>query len=107
MEEEPWGEAYWEIIESTTDAERSDRDVDWGATLSAEDFTPAVVTRIPWTREVTLERWLRYERSVSYIGLSRDRHRIVDRIAALLRDVFGDGPVRVPYRTDLWIARRR
>jgi len=104
---EPWAEAYWSLIESMTGAHRSQRDTNWGATIDTALFTEPVFAAVPWVREMSIDTWLTHERSLSYVGLSPDRDRILDRIEAIIRDAFGDGPARVPYETWIWTARKR
>jgi hypothetical protein len=58
-------------------------------------------------REVSIDTWLIDERSKSYIGLASDADRLVNRIEAIVRAEFGDGPVRCRYETWLWQATKR
>jgi SAM-dependent methyltransferase len=104
---EPWFEAYFDAIEAMTTARRWHRDTDWGATLDLVRFEPAVFTAVPWIREVSLDVWLTDERSKSNIGLLDEREAVLAELESILRDEFGDGPVRVPYETWLWQATKR
>ena len=103
---EPWFEAYWDVLEGRCGAYRWHRDQDWGATLDTTLFLEPVRTVHPWTRVVALETWLTDQRSHSYIGLS-DNHGVMPALEAILRDEFGDGPVRCRYETWLWQATTR
>jgi SAM-dependent methyltransferase len=104
---EPWFEAYFDLVESLTPAKRWHRDTDWGATLDPELFDPATFASVAWVRAVPLEVWLTDERSKSHIGMSPDCESIIAALERVLRDEFGDGPVRVRYETWLWLAARR
>jgi hypothetical protein len=55
---------------------------------------------------VPLDVWLTDERSKSYIGLLPERDEVIAALRSILRDEFGDGPVRVRYETWLWVASR-
>ena len=104
---EAWFETYWSFLERNTPARREHRDTDWGATLDGAHFHEPAFTSVAWAREVTLSRWLEHERSISYIGLSPQRERLVTGIESILRSAFGDGPVRLRYETWLWQATKR
>jgi SAM-dependent methyltransferase len=104
---QPWFEAYWDILEARTDAFRWHRDTDWGATIDRTLFAAPVFTAVPWTREVSVESWLTDQRSHSYIGLTAGGDDVMGDLERVLRDEFGDGPVRVRYETWLWVATKR
>jgi len=104
---EPWFEAYWEVLEARTDARRAHRDTDWGASLDRACFHEPAFTSVPWMREITLDAWLIDQRSHSYIGLAPGGEAVMDALEAILRDAFGDGPVRCRYETWLWQSVRR
>jgi len=64
---------------------------------------------VRWTRVLSTERWLTFERSksdVSALGPA-DRERLLAQIAAVIGDRFPDGRMSVPHRTRMWLARRR
>jgi SAM-dependent methyltransferase len=103
---EPWFEAYWDVIETQTSARRWHRDTDWGETVDAAAFLAPVRTTHEWERVVPIEEWLTDQRSHSYIGLE-GRHAVLPALEAILRDAFGDGPVRCRYETWLWVATVR
>ena len=104
---EPWFEAYWDVLEARTGAYRWHRDTNWGATLDADLFDPPSFLSVPWTREVPLDVWLTDQRSHSYIGLTAGGEAVMGALEQILRDTFGDGPVRCRYETWLWQARVR
>lgn len=104
---EPWFEAYFDVLESMTGAQRWHRDTDWGATLDPELFDTPVFTSVPWVREVPIDVWLTDERSKSNIGMVPHREEVIASIESIVRDEFGDGPVRVRCETWLWQATRR
>jgi hypothetical protein len=64
---------------------------------------------VPWTRQVDLATWMAEERSKSYIAQlgGPARGRLLGQISELLGTQFAGQPVTVPYRTRLWLARRR
>lgn len=99
-----WFEAYFDLIESRTEGRRWHRDTDWGTTLDAARFESPSFVAVPWVRELSIETWLTEERSRSYIGLVDGGDTVVDDIERILRDEFGDGPVRCRYETWLWQA---
>lgn len=101
---EPWFDAYWEVLEARTTAFRWHRDTDWGATLDRTCFAEPTFNSVPWTREVTLADWLVDQRSHSYIGLTTGGEAVMAELESILREAFGDGPVRCRYETWLWQA---
>ena len=103
---EAWFEAYWDVLEDSTGARRAHRDTNWGNTLDPALFTTPVKTAHPWVREVSVASWLTDQRSHSYIGLD-DKHDVMAELERILRDEFGDGPVRCRYETWLWVAAKR
>ena len=52
--------------------------------------------------------WIQELRSFSYVAAlpDRDRRTLVRQIADLLHDHAATGVLSVPYRTDLWTARK-
>jgi SAM-dependent methyltransferase len=104
---EPWFEAYFDVLEARTDARRSHRDTDWGATVAGEHFDPPAFTAVPWERVVSVDEWITDARSHSYIGLTPGGESVLNDLEAILRSAFGDGPVRCRYETWLWQAVRR
>jgi SAM-dependent methyltransferase len=104
---EPWFEAFFDLLEAECGARREHRDTDWGASLDQARFAPPMFTSVPWVREISIEQFLVNERSMSYVGLTPDGERVLGAIEAILRDAFGDGPVRCRYETWLWQATKR
>ncbi len=106
-DQRPWMGRYWEVVEAMTTARRWHRDTDWGMTFDTDLFDDPVRTAIPWVREVSIDTWLLFERSTSSVGMHDNPDAVIVAIEGVLRDEFGDGPVRVAYETLLWQARTR
>ena len=104
---EPWFEAYWDVLEARAGAYRWHRDHDWGVTVDRALFDEPAFTAVPWMREVSMESWLTDQRSHSYIGLTAGGDAVMDDLERILRDEFGDGPVRCRYETWVWVAAKR
>jgi SAM-dependent methyltransferase len=106
-----WFDAYQDELEGACPSyERTQRDVDWGATLTTgEHFAPAATTTVAWQRQLPIDDWLTDEQSKSYVGALDDdeRDRLLDRLEGILRREFADGHVTCPYATWLWVAQRR
>jgi SAM-dependent methyltransferase len=106
-----WFDAYQDELEATCPGyERTQRDVDWGATLTTGGhFAPAALSTVAWRRQLPIEEWLIDERSKSYIGALGDRERdgLLDRLERILRREFTESQVTCSYATWLWIAQRR
>jgi SAM-dependent methyltransferase len=108
-DDEPWFESYFEAIEAATVARRDERDTDWGVDLRASGMFDVEERKdFVWTRETSVDRWLRDDRSKSYIASlpEEERRSLLDRITATLSESFPDGHMRVRYETWLWIATR-
>jgi SAM-dependent methyltransferase len=110
----PDGESWFETYRALLDEARPGyewawRDHDWGSTLLARDrFAEPALTRITWSRQMTVDLFLTGMQSQSWIAAmaDRDRQALLADTRALLHDTFGDGPWSVPHDTRLWIARR-
>jgi SAM-dependent methyltransferase len=99
---EPWFEAWWDAVEAVTVARRTERDTDWGADLDRSGlFQASTGITIPWTREVTVHRWLKDDRSKSYISTLPEptRTSLLTTIEQYIRDAFPGGRMQVPYVT--------
>ena len=108
-DEQPWFDAYWNIIErSCPGTVRSQRDINWAEDLATSGlFTVDGPKIFPWIREVEIEAWLTDHRSQSNIAsLDEDeRQYLVSELRALLQERFPNESARVRYETRLWVAR--
>lgn len=112
---EPWFDAYQDLMEQTCpNYWRQHRDTgNHGWTdepISATGLFAdgrKMVTR--WSREVSCEEWIIEERSKSYVESLAPaiRESLLEDVGALLIGQFPDGFMTVPYRTHMWLARRR
>jgi SAM-dependent methyltransferase len=71
-------------------------------------FGPAVYFKTHWTRTIRLADWLTDQRSKSYVA-SLDpaaRQALFDQLTDIVTERFPAGELSVPYRTQLWLARR-
>jgi SAM-dependent methyltransferase len=111
VEDEPWFDAYWNVIEAVfPGTERSQADTDWGATFAAGDrFAVSDAIDVPWVRDVSVDQWITDQSSHSYVAAMGDAERndLLERLRAICLDAFASGEMRVRYRTRLWIATRR
>lgn len=106
---EGWFDAYWDLMEATTVARRTQRDFDTGKALrESRLFEAADKIVIPWIREVSVERWLIEETSKSFVDAlsERERRSFLHEVERITRDRFPSGEMRVPYETRLWTASR-
>jgi hypothetical protein len=61
---------------------------------------------VPWLRTLTIDDYLVFLSSKSYVAaLGERRDAFLDAQRALLRETFGDGPVEEPFVTRLWLGR--
>jgi len=107
---EPWFETFWDLVETTGLAHRSQRDTDWGADLTASGlFDVADRIAVPWIRRLSIDTWITDRASQSYIAaLPEDARRsLLDEVRRSLEDTFPAGVVEVPHETWLWIATAR
>lgn len=89
--------------------DRRQRDIDWGATIDAAGlFRWVRKVEIPWTREVGVDAFVADYSSHSYVAdlSADDRAGVLDRLRADLLAQHPDGPLRLPYLTRTWVARR-
>jgi SAM-dependent methyltransferase len=108
---EPWFDRYFALLEARCHGcSRQQRDVDWCADAIRADGDFQLPDRhvVEWERRVSVEDWLTDLQSHSYvIDISPSRRtRLLHDSEAILRERFADQMV-VPYRTTLWMARRR
>jgi SAM-dependent methyltransferase len=107
-----WFDTYEGVMEAACPGyRRHHRDPDWSeeGIASTGLFGPGVRTVVPWTRRVDTATWLAEERSKSYIAQLAPpvRDRLLRRIGELLGTHFPGTSMVVPYRTRMWLARRR
>lgn len=104
---EGWFEDYWTAMGAATSAQRPRPGYDAVADLRRSALFDIGEKRVvPWTREVTVERWLTEEASKSYIASLAEpaRRRLIEEIEQIVRARFPDGVMEVPYETRLWTA---
>ena len=109
---EGWFEDYWRLLEARCPGVwRAQRDTDWSrdSVAASGEFESVGQTTIPWVRSVTIETWMRDQRSHSYvIALTEaDRARLLREAEAILHAGFPEGQMAVAYQSRLWLARRR
>ena len=94
---------------------RPDKDIGPEASWSREAisrndaFEPGKRLVVPWTRVLGTREWITEERSKSYVGAlaAAEREQLLARVSGIAAERFPDGRMVVPYRTAIWIARRR
>lgn len=105
---EEWYDRYWDAIEHFCPvADRSQRDLDWGADVASSGlFGDVLAEQIPWTREVDAGAWVQELKSFSYVAaLPADvRRDLVEQVRDVLHEHCPSGQLAVRYRTDLWTA---
>jgi SAM-dependent methyltransferase len=109
---EEWFDTYQGLLESACQGyDRQHRDTRWAdESIEAADwFEPGTGTEVPWTRTLSVGRWLAYQRSKSYVGQlpPADRDLLLSRIEHIADERFPGGQMSVPYLTRLRLARRR
>jgi ubiquinone/menaquinone biosynthesis C-methylase UbiE len=110
--DEQWFDAYQTLLEATFPSyDRQHRNTRWADEHidGGHLFENQTETEMPWIWTLSLDRWLAYERSKSYIGQlpPADRDRLLTQIGDLASEAFPDGEMSVRYRTRLRMARRR
>lgn len=108
----PWFDTYQELMEAACPGYRQHhRNTDWSQQGIAQTglFEPGVRVVVPWTRTVDVASWMTEERSKSYVAQlpPQARDRLLDGISRVLGGHFPGGRMSVPYRTRMWLARRR
>jgi len=109
-DDEPWFDTYWSTVEAAIPGVNRDRrDTDWGEGLrQSERFAVGDRITVPWTRQVSVDRWLTDQVSHSFVAALPAGPQT--RLLAQLRDVilgrFPDGRMTVRHETWLWIAAR-
>jgi ubiquinone/menaquinone biosynthesis C-methylase UbiE len=115
---ESWFDTYQDVMESACveyyrAARRADADAaeDWDSESIARsgEFEQGTRSVVPWTRALGTLEWITEERSKSYVAAlpAADREQLLVRVAGILAERFPGGRMNVPYRTAIWIARRR
>lgn len=109
---EAWFDDYYSLLEASCPGfSRDQRDTDWCAQAVAADpgFDPPQRHVVEWERQVETGDWLTDLRSHSHvIDLHPGpREALLHRVASILGRQFPSEAMVVPYRTRLWMARRR
>jgi SAM-dependent methyltransferase len=107
-----WFDTYQGLMEAACPGyRRHHRNTDWSQEGIAQTglFEDGTRITVPWTRTLDVVEWMTEERSKSYVaqlpGTGRDR--LLRGIAEVLGAHFPGGAMAVPYRTRMWLARRR
>jgi len=106
-ETEPWVFAITELIEPSRGDTPSHRSMRWrDAFDDAPGWTAQPLTSFPYIHRTTREAAVDRVTSISFIAALEDgeRRRVADAVRALLPP---GAEVDFPYRTDLWLSRRR
>ena len=109
-DDEAWFTTYWTVVErALPGTHRDERHTDWSATIDSELFEIRHHTIVEWTREVSVDVWMADQASHSYIMVlnDSDRRRLLRSLRDIVEGHFGDGVMRVPYGTWLWVAEKR
>jgi SAM-dependent methyltransferase len=105
-----WWERFADTCERICPAyDRRQRDIDWGAPLSASPlFRWVRKVEIPWTRDVTVGDFVTDYSSHSYVADldEADRTTVLEQLSRDLTAAFPAGRARLPYVTRTWVARR-
>jgi ubiquinone/menaquinone biosynthesis C-methylase UbiE len=109
---EEWFDAYQSLLESACPGyDRRNRDARWSDERIEQTglFEPGSETEVLWTRVLSVEEWLTYERSKSYVGEmpAADRDLLLSQIGDIAIQRFTDGRMSVRHCTRLRMARRR
>jgi SAM-dependent methyltransferase len=113
-EGQPWFDAYQDLMQSACGhyyRHQHHREARWEdeAIAGTGAFGPGLRTEVEWTRKLTAADWITDNRSKSYVGAldPAPRERLLAAVARILDDRFPGGQLEVPYRTAMWLARRR
>jgi SAM-dependent methyltransferase len=109
---ETWFDTYQGLMEAACPGyRRHHRNTDWSEAGIGQTglFEAGIRIVVPWTRMLDVARWMTEERSKSYVAQlpSAERDRLLSGISEILGTHFPAGAMSVPYRTRLWLARRR
>ncbi|MFL6075846.1 MAG: class I SAM-dependent methyltransferase [Mycobacteriales bacterium] len=105
---QPWYDRQQDRLEALSPGYTRDyRKRDYGAELSALGLFGAVRhAAVDWVRPLSIEEYLVYQRSKSYVAAIPDLAGYLREEEAELRAAFPDGTVAEPLRTRLWVATR-
>jgi SAM-dependent methyltransferase len=109
---ESWFDTYQGLMEAACPGyRRHHRNTDWSEQSIAQTglFDDGDCVIVPWTRMLDVPEWMTEERSKSYVAQLPPpvRDRLLRGIGEILGAHFPGGAMAVPYRTRLWLARRR
>jgi SAM-dependent methyltransferase len=109
---EEWFDTYQSLLESACPGyDRRNRDARWADERIEQIglFESGTETEVPWTRTLSIDEWLTYERSKSYVGRmpAADRDLLLSQIGDIAVERFPDGRMSVRHCTRLRMARRR
>lgn len=110
---QPWFDAYQNLLELATGHCRQQHhaEADWEQEAIADtgEFEPGVRAVVTWTRTLSTADWITDNRSTSYVGALQpaEREQLLAAVASVIAERFPGGQMEVPYRTAIWIARRR
>ncbi|HYJ61246.1 MAG TPA: class I SAM-dependent methyltransferase [Actinomycetota bacterium] len=102
-----WVRAITDLIEPYRGDTPSYRSMRWRSAFDATtDWTPPERTSFPYVHVTTRDAAVDRVTSISFIAAldAPERARVADEVRALLP---ADEEVAFPYRTDLWLSRRR
>jgi SAM-dependent methyltransferase len=104
--DEPWWRAQQDLLETLNDDYGRDYRVYDPARDLRLAFADVTTYEVPWLRTLTVEDYLVFLSSKSYVAaLGERRDAFLDAQRALLRETFGDGPVQEPFVTRVWLGR--
>jgi SAM-dependent methyltransferase len=104
--DEPWWRAQQELLETLNDDYGRDYRVHDPALDLRPVFGTVEVATVPWVRTLSIEDYLVFLASKSYIAALNDRMpAFLDAQRALLEETFGSGPVEEAFVTRLWVGR--
>ena len=88
------------------------REIDFIAEATeSELFAPGQRQQFPWEATLTLDQWLGFNRSTTYVRRAAEAHgqeAVETEIRAVAEGhLCADGTLIVPYRTDLFSFRRK
>jgi len=109
---EGWFEDYYRLLEARCPGvSRAQRDTDWSreSIAATGDFESVEQKIVPWVRAVTIDTWIRDQRSHSYVIALTEQERatLLREAEVILHAGFPEGQMVVAYQCRLWLARRR
>jgi SAM-dependent methyltransferase len=105
---QPWYDRQQDRLEALSPGYTRDyRKRDYGAELSSLGlFGSLRHAAVDWVRLLSIEEYLVFQRSKSYVAAIPDLPGYLREEEASLRAAFPDGVVAEPFRTRLWVAAR-